>query len=430
MIFDSRSYLITNTHIPRSMLGSHGNIVFNKNNSKISLFDIKINEGIIVKISPAGTMTKDSLPCYDQQQGLVFPCFVDLHTHLDKGHIWERSPNPDGTFNKALITVKNDAQNYWNAEDLYRRMEFGLKCSYVHGTKAIRTHLDSFGKQAKISFDVFKDLQKSWAEKLILQAVSLVSLDYYLTLEGEKLADLVAEMGGILGGVTYRNPQLNQQLDRVFTLAKERGLDLDFHSDESLDPEDMTLISIAEAKIRNNFTGQVICGHCCSLSVQTPEVAAKTIQLVKSANIAIVSLPSCNLYLQDRGKNSTPRYRGITLVHELKSAGIPVTFASDNCRDPFYAFGDHDMLEVLNMAVKIGHLDHPYGDWFRSFNSIPADLMNLSSVGKIGEGLPADLILLKARNFNELLSRSQSDRLVLRKGKKIDTTLPDYRELD
>ncbi len=29
---------------------------------------------------------------------MVLPCFVDAHTHLDKGHIGPRSPNPDGTF--------------------------------------------------------------------------------------------------------------------------------------------------------------------------------------------------------------------------------------------------------------------------------------------------------------------------------------------
>ncbi len=56
--------------------------------------------------------------------------------------------------------------------------------------------------------------------------------------------------------------------------------------------------------------------------------------------------------------------------------------------------------------------------------------MGLPNLGRIAVGLPADLILFKARNFSELLSRAQGDRTVLRQGKVIDTTLPDYRELD
>jgi cytosine deaminase len=45
-------------------------------------------------------------------------------------------------------------------------------------------------------------------------------------------------------------------------------------------------------------------------------------------------------------------------------------------------------------------------------------------------GAPADLVLFKARSWTELLSRPQSDRVVLRAGRAIDRTLPDYAELD
>jgi cytosine deaminase len=118
------------------------------------------------------------------------------------------------------------------------------------------------------------------------------------------------------------------------------------------------------------------------------------------------------------------------LIHELKHFGIPVAIASDNCRDPFYAFGDHDGLEVFTQSVRIAHLDAPYIDWCHTITTTPADLMGLPNVGRIRAGLPADLILFKARYFSELLSRPQSDRIVLRNGQPIDTTLPDYRELD
>ena len=59
------------------------------------------------------------------------------------------------------------------------------------------------------------------------------------------------------------------------------------------------------------------------------------------AGISVVSLPMCNLYLQDRRTDgTTPRWRGVTLLHEMKARGIKVAIASDNTRDPFYAYGD------------------------------------------------------------------------------------------
>ena len=46
------------------------------------------------------------------------------------------------------------------------------------------------------------------------------------------------------------------------------------------------------------------CGHVCSLALQ-PDADA-TITLVMKAGVAIVSLPMCNLYLQDRVAGRTP----------------------------------------------------------------------------------------------------------------------------
>jgi cytosine deaminase len=114
----------------------------------------------------------------------------------------------------------------------------------------------------------------------------------------------------------------------------------------------------------------------------------------------------------------------------MAARGIKVAIASDNCRDPFHAYGDHDMLEVFREAVRIAHLDRPLRVWPRAISRTPAAIMGLPDAGVIRVGGPADLLLFRARSDSELLSRPQSDRIVLRAGREIDTTPPDYRELD
>lgn len=392
--------------------------------------DLEIADGAIASIATAGTLSAYPAPSLDLNGRIVFPCFVDLHTHLDKGHIWDRAPNPDGTFASALSVVQQDAETHWTAPDLYRRMEFGLKCSYAHGTKAVRTHLDAVGDFFEDALDVFKTLQAEWRDRLILQPVCLVALDTYCTPAGEHLADRMAALGGILGGVAYANPEVDAQIERTIAIAKDRNLDLDLHADETDNPQSECLRLIAQTIIRQRYTGRSVCGHCCSLAVQPRDRAQDTIRLVKQAKIGIVSLPLCNLFLQDRHPKITPRWRGVTLLHELNHAGVPVALSSDNCRDPFYGYGDHDVLEVFSWSTKIAHLDRPYGEWCRTVTSTPADLMGLPTVGRIGVGLPADLVVFKARRYSELFSRSQHDRWVIRAGQAIDTTLPDYAELD
>jgi cytosine deaminase len=137
----------------------------------------------------------------------------------------------------------------------------------------------------------------------------------------------------------------------------------------------------------------------------------------------------CNMFLQDRQAGRTPRWRGVTALHELKRAGVNVMIASDNTRDPFYPFGDMDMMEVWREGVRILHLDYPFADWADTVNAAPARAMGLD-LGYLLPGAPADMILTKARDFTELLARPQSDRIVLRGGEASAAAPPDYAELD
>jgi cytosine deaminase len=169
--------------------------------------------------------------------------------------------------------------------------------------------------------------------------------------------------------------------------------------------------------------------HCC-LAVQPDEVIEETLGACAEAGIAVVSLPMCNLYLQDCVPGRTPRWRGVTLLQEMAAHGIAVSVANDDCRNAFYGFGDQDLVEVFTQAMRIAHLDRPYGNWPRAVTATPAGVMKLKGRGVVRVGGPADLVLLKTRRMSELLSRPQSDRVVLRGGQAIDTILPDYRELD
>lgn len=408
---------LANVTVPACLIGQTGDLVRT---------DISITGG---RIGPPQAIA------VDMQGAMVFPAFVDMHTHLDKGHIWPRSPNPDGSFMGALTTVRADSSARWNAADLRARMGFSLRAAYAHGTRAIRTHLDSITPQDDISWPVFREMKAEWAGRITLQAACLIGCDKWTDDSGPfgHTADLVAAtQGGVLGMVTYPMPDLRDRIRGFFAQAEARGLNADFHVDETMDASVETLRDIAELKIETGFSGRVVVGHCCSLSVQDEGRAMDTLDLVARAGIDVVSLPMCNLYLQDRtpqGTIRTPRRRGITLVHEMRERGIRVSFASDNTRDPFYAYGDMDMLEVMREATRIGHLDHSRDDWTTSFLTDPAATCGFDAPS-LEIGAPADLVIVRARNWTELFARPQSDRIVLRAGRQIDRTLPDYSELD
>jgi cytosine deaminase len=424
----SGSYRLANARVHQSITPG---FAANFDNDGFALADIVVADSKITGIIAHGRL-KAPADAIDLAGRIVLPCFVDCHTHIDKGHIWPRKPNPDGTFMGALNAAGADRAARWSAEDVARRMDFSLRSAYAHGTRALRTHLDSVAPQEEISWPVFEAMRETWRGRIELQGACLLGIEGVRDRKWfDRLAKRVAAAKGVLGVVTYMVPDLEELLDHVFAQAIKHGLDLDFHADETDDISAMSLKKIAEAALWNGFEGKILVGHCCSLARQPDLDVLDTLDKVAKAGLAVVSLPMCNLYLQDRrSDNTTPRWRGVTLLHEMKARGIPVAVASDNTRDPFYAYGDLDMLEVYRMATRILHFDHPVADWPQTATATPAKVMRLDGFGALASGGDADFIVFKGRSWTELLSRPESDRIVVRAGHEIDRQLPDYAELD
>ncbi len=421
--------LIRNARVPRCLLATAADA---GSEGDFALVDIAVSGAAVETIATAGGQAQDAADVIDLDRGIAFPAFVESHTHLDKGHIWPRRANPDGTFPGALENVGKDREANWTAGDVAARMDFALRAAEHHGVAAIRTHIDSLGKQIGISWPVFAETRDRWKGRIELQGTPLFAIPFALDpAHMTSVVEAVKRHGSnILGCVSFMIDELDTALDIMFRTAIEHGFDLDFHVDEATDPAARSLERIAAAALRHRFKGRILCGHCCSLALQGSEDEKRIIAMVREAGIAVVSLPMCNMYLQDRQSGRTPRWRGVTSLHELRAAGVPVMVSSDNTRDPFYAYGDLDTLEVFREATRIGHFDHPFGDWPKAVTTTPADIMGMTARGRIGVALPADLVLFRARNWTELLSRPQTDRIVVRTGKRLTTALPDYRELD
>ncbi|MEM0908176.1 MAG: cytosine deaminase [Pseudomonadota bacterium] len=398
----------------------------------LTLVDITLDGGRIASVDrTAREMQGPASDGHDCAGGVVVPAFIDVHTHLDSVHIAARTGNADGTFQSALSAVLHDRQTHWTHEEILNRMNFAVEAAYAYGTAAIRTHVNARRPLAEKSWSSFEALREMWAGKMTLQPASLSAIG---ELEGDlgPHFDEVARHKGVVGAFIYPMHGIAGRIEAVVAAAEDRGVDLDFHVDETLDPTSDHLADIAKAAIAVKFSGTITCGHCCSLMAMEEAKSARILDLVAEAGIAIVSLPMCNQYLQHRdpAARRTPRIRGGTLVHEMVARGIRVAFGSDNVCDPFYAYGDLDMAEVWREATRILHLDHPVGDWPRAFSATPAAIMGLPDRDAIAPGAPADFVIFKGRSFGEHFARPLSERTVIRDGVIINPPIPDYERLD
>lgn len=98
MLPSTSNYLLKNACVPLCLIETQSialnadTIATRQTRDGLCMVDLEIATGAIVQITPAGTKAWSQLadiPVVDWRGGLVFPCFVDMHTHLDKGHAWE-----------------------------------------------------------------------------------------------------------------------------------------------------------------------------------------------------------------------------------------------------------------------------------------------------------------------------------------------------
>jgi cytosine deaminase len=393
-------------------------------------FALRFENGRVAEFAPQESV-QGSAETFDARGGLLLPCFVDIHTHLDKGLLFPRTGSPEGDLFASIEAAAADRAR-WTPDELAIRMDFSLRCAYAYGTRGIRTHIDYVTPEAPAAWDIAGLLAAKWTNRVALQRVSLTPLDVLADAgAGTRIAAHVARTGGVLGCFVYRNAGMKAKLEQVFALAASYELELDFHVDEGLDADATGLATVAELVPRFSMQGRVVCGHVCSLISQSLEEAQITLAQCKERGIALVTLPTTNLFLQGRSTyGATPTQRGLTRIHEARKAGVLLALGSDNHRDPFYPYGDLDLWSAFTLGAQVAHFKTPVSEWLDLITTAPAYLMNLPDASPAAVGSLADFVLLNARNDSEALARPQSDRRVIRDGAFIDTTLPDYRELD
>ena len=375
------------------------------------LFDVTIEGDKVAAITAAAQQ--------QQAKGTLLSALVEAHAHIDKNYTVQDVGAAQGNLFVAIDRMNRHRES-WTGESLRLRMERALHDAWQSGTRALRTHLDWVQPEPPAALTVFEALSEEWRGRIELQFVSLTPLDLFADIEaGERIAREVRRAGGVLGAFVYRNEGIVHKLGRVFDLAQQHGLALDFHVDEGLDVEATGLRSIAQLVRARDFRQGVVCGHACSLSVQEDAVAAETLALCAGAGIHIVALPTTNLYLQGAW-DRTPVQRGVTRIREAAARGLRASLATDNVQDAFYPYGSYDLLETFGLGVQAAHLA-PADDWLDTITVSPAKALGLAWDGRIAPGCPADLLVLSATGEHELIGPRGRQRTVIRAGQPLES---------
>lgn len=366
-----------------------------------------------------GNRIASLVPSQARDGGLVTPLFADIHVHLDKTFTIRRIAENGGAkvdcLFDAIDLMSTDRKN-WSEADIRARATRGLEAAFEQGVGAMRSHVDWTTPEVPTAWPVLNELRQEWKDRLDLQLAALVHGDLVLD-AGSQIAARVAKDGGVFGAFFYRNAHIEAKIEEMFRLAVQHDLNLDFHVDEGLEVEADGFSLIISATRRHVMGGRVLCGHACSLSLRGPDELQRILDAAANAGTALVSLPTSNLYLQDRIGGKSPRLRGVAPLKEARAAGMDVMLGSDNVGDAFYPYGNYDPLAILRLAAPVCHVEPQ--EWLDSITTLPSRLIGSERIQPLQVDGLASFIWHDAEDLTDLISRPQARRVVWRDGTKI-----------
>jgi cytosine/creatinine deaminase len=382
--------------------------------------DIAIGgDGRIISVAPANPQLI-AARVIDLGNKLVVPGLVDAHQHLDKSRTRRLVDDSTATLEGASAAYRSLAAAS-TRQDIAARAERTLDICLAHGTVAIRNHTNIESETGLRAIEAMIELRERCRDRMRLQVVAHLTGDSprHLVAARQRLETAIAAGVDAIGGVPQYADEPLAFLDLLFDLAEKSGLPIDMHLDEHLDASRLLFDAVIERTRAHGMNGRVTAGHCCALSAAAPDEAKRIIAALAEADIAIVTLPAANLFLQGRdAAQCAPR--GLTRVRELLAGGVRVAAASDNIQDPFVPIGSGDLLEVARWTVVAGHLAlAALPQAFDMISTTPAGMLGLGKDWGIRRGARADLLIADSESVEDLVATGASKRAVVVGGRLV-----------
>lgn len=371
--------------------------------------DIGIKGSFIETIAPEiGASAGETI---DADGGLVLPTFVESHTHLDIFRFEEIArPRKTGTHTESMERT-HEVMGTVSFEEVKANARSAIKGYVANGTTKLRTHIkvsDNWG---------LTGLKAVLAASEELSHLADVQTIVYQTQPGltperyglvEEAMELGADLVGGRPNTEDTDELAKQYTDEYFELAKRYDAGLDFHIDTTTNSFSRTLEYLAHKTIEEEYHGRVQAAHACALSHYGPEHRRKVIDLLKRADLNVNTCPEEDQFISSMDSTS---------VRELLEADVNLSIAHNDMLNPFYPFGNMDMLEAAWLLIHVFEFGTP-ASWNQMIDCLtynPARALSLSDYG-IEPGCKADLTVFREQSVRELLRLRTPRRYVVKDG--------------
>jgi cytosine deaminase len=369
--------------------------------------DVLVRDGKIASIG-AGIVPDGDVEEIDGGGRLLFPGFVDAHTHMDKtllGLPWHRH-----TAGPALLDKIEGERRLRQEEgiDAHRQSTRHALQAIASGTTHVRSFADIDTEWELKGFRGLMQTREDLKDSLTIQVVAFPQSGMLVRpgtveLMEQALNEGAEVIGGLDPSTIDRDPA--GHLDTIFGLAEKHDVDVDIHLHEPGELGAFSIDLIAERTQVLGMHGRVVISHAFCLGDVDAARLDGLIDKVLGSDIAIMS------HGPSGGRPAPP-------VGQLRAAGVRMCAGNDGIQD---AWGALNRPEMLLRAYLIAYRnnfrrDDEIEDVIDIITNGGADVMRVSDYG-FAAGKAADLVLVDAENHVAAVVTQATPWLVLKRGK-------------
>ena len=271
--------------------------------------DIACKDGTIVEVGH--NLPGETAEEIDAAGLLVTPPFVDAHFHLDAA-LTHGNPrtNENGELYEG-INLWADLKPGLTVEEVEERAIRYCRWAVAQGTLAIRCQTDVCEPRL-VQAQALVSVRERMKPYIDLQLVAFQQDGYFRYEGATDLVPRALDMGfDVVGGIPdYElTAELgNQSVRELCEMAQRRGLMVDMHTDQTLDPQSRQIEALTFETIRLGLGERASGSHCTSITTVHDNYAMKLIEQIAAARLNIVVSPMTSatcLKVMTRGSPSS-----------------------------------------------------------------------------------------------------------------------------
>lgn len=383
------------------------------------LADIGIERGRIVALAPRLEATA---PEHDAHGKLVSPGLIESHFHLDKAMIVDRVPYQPDRMVRDHMPRTASIKHTFTPEDVYARASATLDQCLLHGVTHMRTQVEVDPNVGLVGFEVIQQLVKDYAWAIDIQPCVFLQ-EGWTGVPGadENLVSCLERGAPVVGGAVRYDKDGPGQIRRVFELAQQYDIDVDFHLDGGYEIDQLDYPQVCEITERIGWQGRVAFGHGSKYACMPVAQQAAVGRRLAETGVSLAVLPATDLFNGGRHMEHSVM-RAVTDANTLIEHGANCTLSTNNVLNAFTPYGDCSLTRIVNLYANVVQRYGPkdLGVCFEMITTRAAQLMRRDDYG-IAIGKPADLVVWNEDSPADAIAKCALPLAGFKRGRRIFT---------